>query len=367
MVTRSKTLASKSLQWALDFSDAILPLEDSANRECQLCNVQTKALDAQEAVNENFDVANRTFFDWDVKAMAAQMSLADVFVAVAAERLTVAGLINLDIAITVIVVVACTITAIVLYHLMKGFLELRIHTERLADRTEESDALLYQMLPVAVAKKLKDGTRILPEFFDEATVYFNDVVGFQDFVSCSEPSKVVTLLNSLYSLLDRRIELYNCYKVETVSDTYMVVSGVPNRRADHASAIALMALDLMETAKCVRMGSSYVKIRVGIHSGPVFAGVVGLIMPRYCLFGDTVNTASRMESTSKALHIQISEKTYNILSHHGGFHCDFRGTVPVKGKGDMKTYWLRGAEPTTVSTALFGLKKNDTNMYSTMN
>ncbi|KFQ54690.1 Retinal guanylyl cyclase 1, partial [Nestor notabilis] len=152
-----------------------------------------------------------------------------------------------------------------------------------------------------VAEALKMGTPVEPEYFEEVTLYFSDIVGFTTISAMSEPIEVVDLLNDLYTLFDAIIGSHDVYKVETIGDAYMVASGLPKRNGNrHAGEIANMSLDILSsvgTFKMRHMPEVPVRIRIGLHSGPCVAGVVGLTMPRYCLFGDTVNTASRMEST----------------------------------------------------------------------
>ncbi|XP_053491060.1 atrial natriuretic peptide receptor 2-like [Ictalurus furcatus] len=217
-------------------------------------------------------------------------------------------------------------------------------TQDLLQEKQKTDRLLYSMLPKPVADDLRQGRTAEAQSYTSATVYFSDIVGFTQLSGSSTPHQVVDFLNKLYTTFDDIIDNYDVYKVETIGDAYMVVSGVPNENGiNHAGEIASMALDLISVCNAFKIPhkpTTQLKIRAGIHSGPVVAGVVGTKMPRYCLFGDTVNTASRMESTSEALKIQCSESTTDLLHTIGGYVLVCRGTVHVKGKGEMTTWWL---------------------------
>ncbi|KAF7665908.1 hypothetical protein LDENG_00126990 [Lucifuga dentata] len=217
-------------------------------------------------------------------------------------------------------------------------------TQDLLQEKQKTDRLLYSMLPKPVADDLRQGWTAEAQSFSNATVYFSDIVGFTQLSGSSTPHQVVDFLNQLYTTFDDIIDNYDVYKVETIGDAYMVVSGVPKENGiNHAGEIASMALDLVSvchTFKIPHKPTTQLKIRAGIHSGPVVAGVVGTKMPRYCLFGDTVNTASRMESTSEALKIQVSGATADLLHTLRGYILTCRGTLNVKGKGEMTTWWL---------------------------
>ncbi|XP_056156767.1 atrial natriuretic peptide receptor 2-like [Lampris incognitus] len=221
-------------------------------------------------------------------------------------------------------------------------------TQDLMHEKQKTDRLLYSMLPRQVADDLRQGKPSQAQSYVSATVFFSDIVGFTQLSSSSTPYQVVDLLNRLYTTFDDIIDNYDVYKVETIGDAYMVVSGVPRENGIlHASEISSMALDLVGVCCSFRIPhkpNTQLQIRAGIHSGPVVAGVVGTKMPRYCLFGDTVNTASRMESTSQALKIQCSSSTFYLLEEIGGYVLECRGMLQVKGKGDMVTYWLKGKQ-----------------------
>ncbi|XP_041041448.1 atrial natriuretic peptide receptor 1 isoform X3 [Carcharodon carcharias] len=229
-------------------------------------------------------------------------------------------------------------------------------TQDLVHEKQKTDRLLYSMLPKQVADDLRQGITTQAQNYASATIFFSDIEGFTQLSSTSTPYQVVELLNKLYTTFDEIIDNYDVYKVETIGDAYMVVSGVPKENGiAHASEIASMALDLVavcNTFKIPHKPQTKLKIRAGIHSGPVVAGVVGTKMPRYCLFGDTVNTASRMESTSQALKIQCSSSTNMLLEQFGGYVLVCRGTLQIKGKGDMVTYWLEGKQSSASSTSV---------------
>ncbi|XP_062822786.1 uncharacterized protein LOC103282148 isoform X2 [Anolis carolinensis] len=225
---------------------------------------------------------------------------------------------------------------------------LKQRTEALQHERHLAEDLLHQMLPRSVAKQLRRREKVEAESYDQVTIFFSDVVGFTAIAASCSPLQVVEMLNGLYVCFDTRIESYDVYKVETIGDAYMVVSGLPERNGErHAHEIAQMSLDLVAAVRQVlvpHMPDRKLELRVGIHTGPCVAGVVGHKMPRYCLFGDTVNTASRMESTSLPQKIHISSATYLALLEDDAYEMEPRGEIEVKGKGRMQTYWLLGSK-----------------------
>ncbi|XP_064611179.1 speract receptor-like isoform X2 [Liolophura sinensis] len=223
---------------------------------------------------------------------------------------------------------------------------LRTKTLDLEKERKKTEGLLNQMLPASVARSLVSKQSVPPESFEAVTIFFSDIVSFTAISSKCTPLEVVRLLSYLYEAFDDRLELYDVYKVETIGDGYMVASGLPQKNGDrHAAEIASLSLDVMETISDLVIPiipGEKLKLRVGINSGPVVAGIVGNKMPRYCLFGDTVNTASRMESSSEPMKIQISTSTKEYLDKCGGFSVSERGLISIKGKGIMQTFWLLG-------------------------
>ncbi|XP_063294967.1 guanylate cyclase soluble subunit beta-2-like [Pelobates fuscus] len=219
--------------------------------------------------------------------------------------------------------------------------ELRILSRNLEIEKKKTETLLYAMLPQHVANHLKEGKKVQAGEFKTCTILFSDVVTFTNICAACEPIQIVDMLNVMYSKFDRLTSIHDVYKVETIGDAYMVVGGVPVPTESHAERIANFALGMRIAAREVMnpVSGEPIQIRVGIHTGPVLAGVVGEKMPRYCLFGDTVNTASRMESHGVPDKVHLSPTTYDCLKD---LHFKFvdRGIINVKGKGEMNTYFL---------------------------
>jgi adenylate cyclase len=202
-----------------------------------------------------------------------------------------------------------------------------------------SERLLLNILPAVVARQLKQETRTIADHFAEVTVLFADIVGFTQMSSGIPPDEMVTLLNQIFSSFDHLAERHGLEKIKTIGDSYMVVGGLPLERKDHTEAIANMALDMQEAIATLNQQQDRpFNIRIGIHTGPVVAGVIGIKKFIYDLWGDTVNIASRMESHGLAGCIQVTETVYNKLSPH--YHLQRRGQIYIKGKGDMTTYLL---------------------------
>ncbi|KAG2490146.1 hypothetical protein HYH03_011450 [Edaphochlamys debaryana] len=221
----------------------------------------------------------------------------------------------------------------------------------------QHDRLLRAMLPPKVIKQLQSGVTTIAQEYGNVTILFSDIVGYTTVASQLSPFQVVTLLNELFTVFDELTQKNGVYKVETIGDAIMCVSGCPcpDDPVRSARRMAHMALDMVQAVRSFRSSVEGVRIqiRVGVHSGPVVAGVVGRRMPRFCLFGDTVNTASRMESNSVAMQIQVSEATAELLRKaEGGFRLESRGPVSVKGKGTMETFWLTGRDEPAAEAAV---------------
>ena len=213
--------------------------------------------------------------------------------------------------------------------------------EALRNEQEQSDRLLLNILPQLIAERLKEEQSTIADSFDEVTVLFADLVGFTELASRLSPTQLVELLNQIFSAFDELSQGYGLEKIKTIGDAYMVVGGLPKPRRDHAEAIAQMALDMQKIISHFNtQNNQALSIRIGINTGPVVAGVIGIKKFSYDLWGDTVNTASRMESQGKANRIQVTEETYKRLKDK--FVLEDRGEIPVKGKGKMQTYFLIG-------------------------
>ncbi|HEY9738838.1 MAG TPA: adenylate/guanylate cyclase domain-containing protein [Trichocoleus sp.] len=214
----------------------------------------------------------------------------------------------------------------------------------LQEEKEKSEQLLLNILPHPIATRLKEDQTTIADHFAEVTVLFADIVNFTQLSAELSPQELVALLNEVFSRFDELADAHQLEKIKTIGDAYMAVGGLPDYREDHAAAIADFALDLQD-AVLQFSGSSHhpFQLRIGINTGPVIAGVIGTRKFIYDLWGDTVNTASRMESFGIAGHIQVTESTYEMLK--GDYQLELRGDIPVKGKGILRTYLLKGRNP----------------------
>ncbi|HZB58059.1 MAG TPA: adenylate/guanylate cyclase domain-containing protein [Actinomycetota bacterium] len=214
------------------------------------------------------------------------------------------------------------------------------HRLLLAER-ERSERLLLNVLPAPIAARLKQGEEVIADGFPEVTVLFADLVDFTRRSQETTPERVVRVLDDLFSALDQLAERHGLEKIKTVGDAYMAVGGLPEPRPDHAQAVAEMALDVREeVARHLDPGGEPLAVRIGIDTGPVVAGVIGRRKFSYDLWGDTVNTASRMESQGVAGCIQVTDRTYRRLRDR--YRFERRGPVQVKGKGELVTWFLVG-------------------------
>jgi adenylate cyclase len=213
------------------------------------------------------------------------------------------------------------------------------YLEQLQSEREKSERLLLNILPQSIAHRLKQGETTIADTFSDVTVLFADLVDFTKLASSMPAAALVRMLNEVFSQFDWLAELHRIEKIKTIGDAYMVVGGLPTARPDHAAAVAEMALDMQNVV--ARLGSIEgfkLELRLGMSSGPVVAGIIGSKKFIYDLWGDTVNTASRMESHGVLGRIQVSESTYELLKDTHVF--ERRGRIKIKGKGEMATYFL---------------------------
>ncbi|KAK3104351.1 hypothetical protein FSP39_000103 [Pinctada imbricata] len=222
-----------------------------------------------------------------------------------------------DLIVSAIIMVIAIITfPVVIFLVYKLTLQLQRFANDLKEKTKSLDierkrteTLLHQMLPVSVAQKLMRNEAVMPEQFSDVTIYFSDIVGFTTICSKSSPLQVVDMLGFIYQSFDDILEKYDVYKVETIGDAYMVASGLPKRIGKrHVAEMACLSLDMLNTVNSLtipHLPNEKLRVRIGLNSGSVVAGVVGNTMPRYCLFGDTVNVASRMESSGERTFLRI--------------------------------------------------------------
>ncbi|MDM8547659.1 adenylate/guanylate cyclase domain-containing protein [Candidatus Venteria ishoeyi] len=223
----------------------------------------------------------------------------------------------------------------------KSKLKLKSANDVIQLEKEKSDKLLLNILPKRVADDLKETGKTEPESFDNVTVYFSDIVGFTTQSAKLEPKYLIAELSDIFTNFDTIIEKNNGERVKTIGDAYLCVSGMPTANPDHAKNIVNSALEIMQYMhERNKTAKVHWEIRIGIHSGKVVGGVVGVKKYIYDVFGDSINTASRMESNSEPMHINISESTYHLVKDE--FKIKPRGLVGVKGKGEMNMYFVEG-------------------------
>ncbi|MFM8734903.1 MAG: adenylate/guanylate cyclase domain-containing protein [Pirellulales bacterium] len=211
----------------------------------------------------------------------------------------------------------------------------------LAREREKSERLLRSILPAPIAERLKNGEATIAESFADVTVLFADLCGFTEFAEKADPRHVVELLDDIFSAFDHLAHAHGVEKIKTIGDAYMAVAGVPVPRPDHAEAMAAMALGMQEAFRGVmRSRSLALELRIGMHSGPVAAGVIGRQKFIYDLWGDTVNVASRMESHGEPSRIHVSPTTRALLGE--AFRFADRGEITIKGRGTLPTSFLLG-------------------------
>ncbi|HET9700611.1 MAG TPA: adenylate/guanylate cyclase domain-containing protein [Burkholderiales bacterium] len=222
---------------------------------------------------------------------------------------------------------------------LAALLEKGILYQQLLDAQDRSEKLLLNVLPATIASRLRGGEKTIADIFPEATVLFADIAGFTQISARMTPHALVTVLNRIFSAFDRLCDSYGVEKIKTIGDAIMVASGLPSPRPDHIAAMAAFSLDLMAIAGTIATREEkHIRLRIGIHSGPVIAGVIGTNRFSYDLWGDTVNIASRMESQGVPGRIQVTDAVYRQLADD--FMFEPRGAQQIRGIGEMPTYFL---------------------------
>jgi class 3 adenylate cyclase len=219
----------------------------------------------------------------------------------------------------------------------------KARTKQLEEEKEKSERLLLNILPNEVAQELKSTGKAKPVKYDQVTVFFCDIMGFSQRAEKMTPENLVGELDYIFKKMDEIILKYGIEKIKTIGDSYMCASGIPIPNNDSFIRVADAALEInewikSETEKGVNSGYEFPQIRIGIHTGPLVAGIVGSTKFAYDIWGDTVNIASRMESSGVPGRVNISESTYQLIE--GQYNCEYRGEVHAKGKGDLKMYFL---------------------------
>jgi guanylate cyclase len=248
-----------------------------------------------------------------------------------------------------------TVGGSIVFILLSVFLGQRDRAmDALAREQERSEGLLLNVLPKEIAARLKIGESPIADAYDPATVLFADIVGSTMLAERLEPKQLVALLNQVFSHFDLLAERHGVEKIRTIGDNFMCVAGVPRRRTDHAQAMARLALDMCAYVDELRAaGEDRIDFRIGMNSGPCVGGVIGLRKFVFDIWGDPVNTASRMESHGVPGRIQLSDATYELI--HDEFECEPRGTIDVRGKGPMRTWFLVGERGARAESARTGI------------
>jgi class 3 adenylate cyclase len=243
-------------------------------------------------------------------------------------------------------IISITTAAAILFGAIAYALKLAESAEAaLSQEYQRSEGLLQNLMPNSIAARLKQNPdQIIADHFDDVTILFADIVDFTPRAMRLPPAHVVGFLNRVFSEFDRLAEKHNLEKIKTIGDAYMVAGGMPDRSSGHCAAVAEMALDMLDQVK--QLGSELgddLRLRIGIHTGPAIAGVIGTRKLFYDVWGDTVNTASRMESHGSSGRIQVTENARSVLG--SAYKFEYRGVVEVKGKGPMTLYYLKGRGP----------------------
>ena len=238
------------------------------------------------------------------------------------------------------IIISLTVFALVMLFFVLFYKEITYTENLLQNEYERSERLLLNILPEEVAQRLKNEPGFIAEQIPSTTILFADIVGFTGITASIEPAKLVSTLNEIFSRFDQLAEKYQLEKIKTIGDAYMTAGGIPEPMKNHTEAIAEMALAMLEEVSRYHIGGSKLDVRIGFHTGPVVAGVIGAKKFSYDIWGEAVNLASRLESHSESGKIHVSKEVYEVLKDR--FHFDARGEIQIKGLGKLETYFLNG-------------------------
>ena len=238
------------------------------------------------------------------------------------------------------VTLSMTVFVLVMVFFALFFREITHAENMLENEYQRSENLLLNILPEEISHRLKDNPNWVAENFQSVTILFADIVNFTETARNVAPDKLVEELNAIFSKFDHLAEKYGLEKIKTIGDAYMVAGGIPVKTDDHTEQVARMALDMLDEIKRHNFFGNQLNIRLGFHTGPVVAGVIGLKKFSYDIWGDAVNMASRLESSGEVGKIHVSADVHDILKHQ--FRFVYRGSVDMKGIGPTDTYYLTG-------------------------
>ena len=249
-------------------------------------------------------------------------------------------MLNADVLMTLYIIVSLTVISLVMLFFVLFYREI-VYTENLLQNEyERSENLLLNILPEDVAQRLKNEPGFIAEQIPSTTILFADIVGFTGITTSIEPEKLVSTLNEIFSRFDKLADKYQLEKIKTIGDAYMTAGGIPKPLENHTEAMADMALAMLDEVSRFEIGGNKLDVRIGFHTGPVVAGVIGARKFSYDIWGEAVNLASRLESHSNTGKIHVSKEVYVILKDR--FSFEHRGEIPVKGLGKLETYFLTG-------------------------
>lgn len=249
-------------------------------------------------------------------------------------------MLNAEVLTALYIIVSLTVFLLVMLFFVLFYREIVYAENLLQNEYERSENLLLNILPEEVAQRLKNEPGFIAEQIPSTTILFADIVGFTEITTSIEPAKLVSALNEIFSRFDQLADKYRLEKIKTIGDAYMTAGGIPKPLENHTEAMADMALAMLEEVSTLEFEGKKLDVRIGFHTGPVIAGVIGARKFSYDIWGEAVNLASRLESHGNSGKIHVSKEVYEILKRN--FTFEHRGEIPVKGLGKLETYFLTG-------------------------